>query len=153
MVNTSTRPTDDDDRVESEEDRHQRDGDADGLAEAEQEHPAEDEQQHTVMATACPCRTSGKNGFSSTWTEASAADSVIVMIHEVATKPSRTRTKTLPRQNGSRSSSIATDPCPCGLSRATRRYIGSMPSSVSATISSVASGDSAPAASAAMPGR
>ena len=49
------------------------------------------------------------------------------MIHEVATKPSRTSTKILPRQNGSRSSSIATEPCPCGLSRATRRYIGSMP--------------------------
>ena len=77
----------------------------------------------------------------------------MVMIHEVATNPSRTRTKTLPRQNGSRSSSMATDPCPCGLSRATRLYIGSMPSSVSATMSSVASGDRAPAARAAMPGR
>ena len=84
---------------------------------------------------------------------ASADDSVIVMIHDVATNPSSTSTKSLPRQNGSRSSSIATEPWPCGLSRATRRYIGSMPSSVSATISSVASGDSAPAASAAMPGR
>ena len=75
------------------------------------------------------------------------------MIHEVATKPSSTSTKILPRQNGSRSSSIATEPCPCGLSLATRRYIGSMPSRVSATISRVASGESAPAASAAMPGR
>ena len=106
-----------------------------------------------MSATAWPCRKSGKNGFSSTCTEASAADSVIVMIHEVATNPSRTRTKILPRQNGSRFSSIATEPCPCGLSFATRRYIGSMPSRVSATISSVASGDSAPAASAAMAGR
>src|SRR5918998_1482264 len=83
----------------------------------------------------------------------SAADSVIVMIQEVATKPSRTRTKTFPRQNGSSRSSIATEPCPWGLSFATRRYIGSTPSRVSATITSVASGESAPAASAAMPGR
>ena len=59
-------------------------------------------------------------------TDASAADRVIVMIHEVATKPSSTSTKILPRQNGSRSSSIATEPCPCGLSLATRRYIGSI---------------------------
>jgi hypothetical protein len=75
------------------------------------------------------------------------------MIHEVATKPSRTSTKSLPFQNGSSLSSIATDPWPLGLSRATRRYIGSTPSSVSATISSVASGESAPAARAAIPGR
>jgi hypothetical protein len=40
-----------------------------------------------------------------------------------------------------------------GLSAATRRYIGSMPISVNATISNVASGDTAPAANAAMPGR
>jgi hypothetical protein len=47
-----------------------------------------------------------------------AEDSVIVMIHEVATKPSRHRTKNLPRQNGSRSSSIAIEPWPLGaLSR------------------------------------
>jgi hypothetical protein len=78
---------------------------------------------------------------------------LIVTIHEVATNPSSTSTNSLPRQNGSRFSSIATDPCPCGLSAATRRYIGSMPSSVNATISSVASGESAPAAIAAMPGR
>ena len=86
-------------------------------------------------------------------TVASADDNVIVMIHEVATKPSRTRTRTLPFQNGSRRSSIATDPCPWGLSSATRRYIGSTPSSVSATINRVASGESAPAARAAIPGR
>jgi hypothetical protein len=84
---------------------------------------------------------------------ASALDRVIVMIHEVATNPIRTRTKILPFQKGSRSSSMATEPCPCGLSLATRRYIGSTPSNVNATISSVASGDSAPAASAAMAGR
>ena len=93
------------------------------------------------------------NGFSSRCTVASAEDSVIVMIHEVATKPSRIRTKILPRQNGSSRSSIATEPCPCGLSLATRRYIGSMPSSVSATISRVASGESAPAARTAIAGR
>ncbi len=87
------------------------------------------------------------------WTVASAPDRVIVMIHEVQTKPSSTSTNSLPHQNGSSFSSIATEPCPCGLSRATRRYIGSMPSRVSATISRVASGDSAPAASAAMAGR
>lgn len=75
------------------------------------------------------------------------------MIQEVATKPSSTSTNTLPRQNGSSRSSIATEPCPCGLSRATLRYMGSMPNSVSATMSSVASGESAPAATAAMPGR
>jgi hypothetical protein len=46
---------------------------------------------------------------------------------------------------------MATEPCPCGLSPATRRYIGSIPRSVSATISSVANGASAPASSAAMP--
>jgi hypothetical protein len=75
------------------------------------------------------------------------------MIQDVATKPSSTSTNSLPYQNGSRFSSIATEPCPCGLSCATRRYIGSMPNNVSATMSSVASGDSAPAASTAIAGR
>ena len=75
------------------------------------------------------------------------------MIHEVATNPSRISTNVFPRQNGSSLSSMATDPWPCGLSAATRRYIGSIPSRVSATISNVANGDSAPAARAAMPGR
>lgn len=79
-------------------------------------------------------------------------DRVMVMIHEVATKPSRTRTKSLPHQNGSRSSSIATDPAPCGLAFATRRYMGSIPSRVSATMSRVASGETAPAARAAIAG-
>lgn len=106
----------------------------------------------TVRATSWPCRACGKKGFSTTCTEASAVDRVIVMIHEVATKPSRTSTNSLPHQNGNRSSSIATDPAPCGLSFATRRYIGSIPSRVKATISSVASGETAPAASAAMAG-
>ena len=44
------------------------------------------------------------------WTVASAEDKVIVTIHDVATNPSRTRTKALPRQNGSSRSSMATDP-------------------------------------------
>lgn len=110
----------------------------------------------TVTSTAVPVpcgADDGRYGFSSRCTVASAADRVIVTIHEVATKPSSTSTKSLPRQNGSSRSSIATDPCPCGLSRATRRYIGSIPNRVSATISRVASGESAPAASAAIPGR
>src|SRR3954452_795638 len=106
-----------------------------------------------VTATWCPCRKDGKNGFWIMCTLASAADRVIVMIHEVATNPSSTSTKILPRQNGSRCSSMATEPCPWGLSFATRRYIGSMPRRGRATMSSVASGESAPAASAAMPGR
>ncbi|GIG03289.1 hypothetical protein Cci01nite_83820 [Catellatospora citrea] len=75
------------------------------------------------------------------------------MIHDVATNPSSTSTNALPRQNGSRSSSIATEPCPCGLSFATRRYIGNIPNSVNATINNVASGDNAPAAVAAIAGR
>ena len=83
-------------------------------------------------------------GFSSRCTVASADDKVMVMIHEVATKPEQDQHDVLPRQNGSSFSSIATDPWPCGLSAATRRYIGSIPSRVSATISSVASGDKAP---------
>ena len=105
------------------------------------------------MSTSWPCRKPGKAGFSTMCTDASAADSVIVMIHEVATKPSSTSTKSLPRQNGSSLSSIATEPCPCGDSRATRRYIGSIPKSVSATISNVASGERAPAANAAIAGK
>ena len=39
----------------------------------------------------------------------------------VAAKPSRTRTNTLPFQNESSRSSIAIEPSPWGLSRATRR--------------------------------
>ncbi|MGA4960017.1 hypothetical protein [Streptomyces lavendulocolor] len=73
-------------------------------------------------------------------------------VHDVATKPSRTSTNSLPHRIGSRSSSIATDPAPCGLSFTARRYIGSIPSRVTATISSVANGDTAPAANAAIAG-
>ena len=65
---------------------------------------------------------------------ACADDSVMVMIQEVATKPSSARTKIFPRQNGSNRLSIAIEPCPWGLSLATRRYIGNTSSGVSATI-------------------
>ena len=47
---------------------------------------------------------------------------------------------------------MAMEPCPCGLSAATTLYIGSIPRRVSSTIRSVAIGESAPAASAAIPG-
>jgi hypothetical protein len=107
----------------------------------------------TVTGTAWPFRNAGRYGFSSIWTVASADDKVMVMIHEVATNPSSIKTNVLPRQNGSNRSSMATEPWPCGLSAATRRYIGSIPSRVSATISNVARGDTAPATNAAIAGR
>jgi hypothetical protein len=53
-------------------------------------------------------------------------------------------------RNPERSQELAIEPSPCGLSAATRRYIGSAPNSVIRT--NVATGESAPAASAAMPG-
>jgi hypothetical protein len=37
---------------------------------------------------------------------------------------------------------MAIDPCPCGLSAATTRYMGNIPNSNNSTISSVAAGDS-----------
>ena len=143
-----------DDRVEQQEHRHQRDRDADGLLEPGQEHRAEHQQQpdgeqHLLVGEDVAARTGSRTKCA----VASAEDRVIVMIHEVATNPSRVSTNNLPRQNGSSRSSIATEPCPFGLSSATRRYIGSIPNRVSSTISSVASGDTAPAARAAMPGR
>ncbi len=52
---------------------------------------------------------------------ASAADRVIVMMKSVAAKPSSTSTKSLPAHLGRTRSSIAIEPWPCGLSRATRR--------------------------------
>lgn len=55
-------------------------------------------------------------------------------------------------QNERRSSSIEIDPRPFGLSSATRRYIDKAPKRVRSTISSVATGERTPAASAAMPG-
>ena len=77
---------------------------------------------------------------------------VMVTNQPVATNPNKTSTSSLPDQNESRSSSIAIEPCPRGLSSATRLYIGSAPNRVTATIKRVAMGESAPAASAAMPG-
>jgi hypothetical protein len=46
---------------------------------------------------------------------------VIVMTKSVATNPSSTKTKSLPFHRDSNRSSIAIEPCPCGLSAATRR--------------------------------
>ena len=86
------------------------------------------------------------------WAVASAAESVMVMMKPVAAKPSRHSTSALPRQRGSSSSRIWMLPWPCGLSSATRRYIGSAPNRVRSTSTSVASGDSTPAARNAMPG-
>jgi hypothetical protein len=76
----------------------------------------------------------------------------MVITQEVATKPSRHRTNSLPFQNESRRSSMAIEPCPCGLSAATTRYMGNIPKSVNSTISRVATGDSAPAVATAIPG-
>ena len=106
----------------------------------------------SVTATSWPCSAVPTNGFSTTCAVASAADSVIVMRKSVAAKPSSTSTNSLPRQNGSSRSSMAIEPSPRGLSRATRRYTGSAPARVTATSTSVAIGESTPAASAAMPG-
>jgi hypothetical protein len=64
----------------------------------------------TVSSTLWLLRTSGANGFCTKCAVASADDSVIVMIQEVATKPSRVSTNSLPHQNGSSRSSMATDP-------------------------------------------
>ncbi len=105
-----------------------------------------------VISTRCSPSACGTNGFSAKCAVASEADSVIVMIQAVATKPSSVRTVNLPRQNVNSRSSMATEPCPFGLSYATLRYIGSAPNSVSTTISRVASGETTPAASAAIPG-
>ena len=75
---------------------------------------------------------------------ASAADSVMVMMKPVAAKPRRQSTSALPRHRGSSFSRIAMLPWPCGLSSATRRYIGSAPKRVRRTRTSVASGERKP---------
>ena len=98
------------------------------------------------------CIHSGASGFSIRCAAASAADSVMVMTKLVAAKPSRHSTTTLPFQRGNRFSSIRMLPWPCGLISATRLYIGSAPNSVSSTRTSVAIGESVPAAMNAMPG-
>jgi hypothetical protein len=92
------------------------------------------------------------NGFSVTWAVASAAESVMVMMKPVATKPIRQSTKSLPCHQGNRRSSIEIEPSPWGLALATRLYIGSAPKRVIKTRTSVAIGESTPAASAAIPG-
>ena len=74
-----------------------------------------------VIATWCPCRSSGTLGFSTMCAVASAADRVMVIRKSVAAKPSSTSTNSLPFQKDSSRSSIAIDPSPCGLSTATRR--------------------------------
>ena len=63
-----------------------------------------------MTSTRWPARNAGAKGFWMKWAVASAEDRVIVMIQEVATKPSSTRTKILPRQNGNNRSNIATEP-------------------------------------------
>ena len=83
---------------------------------------------------------------------ASAADSVMVIRKSVAANPSSASTNSLPTQRGSSRSSMAMEPSPRKLSLATRRYTGSAPNSVRMTSTMVASGESRPAASAAMPG-
>ena len=61
------------------------------------------------------------NGFSTMWAVASAADSVIVMMKSVAAKPEQHEDEQLALQQRSSRSSMAIEPSPCGLSRATRR--------------------------------
>jgi hypothetical protein len=106
----------------------------------------------SVMATSWPCRNSGANGFSMACALASAAESVMVIMKSVAAKPRSARTKSLPLHRGKRRSSMAMEPSPRGLSDATRRYTGRAQRSVTATSTSVANGETIPAASAAMAG-
>ena len=105
-----------------------------------------------MIHTCWPSRNAGTCGFSTTWALASAAERVMVMMKSVSANPRSTSTKSLPRQNGSRRSSMAIEPWPCGLSSATRRYTGSAPNRVSSTRMTVASGLSSPAARNAIPG-
>jgi hypothetical protein len=65
-----------------------------------------------VIGTCWSCRNPGVKGFSTMCAVASAEDRAMVMIQEVATNPSRHRTNSLPLQNGSSRSSIATEPRP-----------------------------------------
>ena len=74
-----------------------------------------------VMPICWPRRKSGRNGFSRMCAVASAAESVMVMMKSVAAKPSRTSTNSLPDQRGRIRSSMAIDPWPSWLSRATQR--------------------------------
>ena len=66
----------------------------------------------------------------------------MVIMKSVAMKPRRASTISFPGQKESNLSSIAIEPCPCGLSEATRLYIGTIAKRVSATMSRVAKGES-----------
>ena len=84
---------------------------------------------------------------------ASAADSVIVITKLGRGEAQQAQHEApCPSTAESSSSSIRMLPWPCGLISATRRYIGSAPKSVRSTSTSVAIGDSVPAARNAMPG-
>ena len=75
----------------------------------------------SVIGTSAPWNHAGANGFSTACAVASAADRVIVIMKSVAAKPSSTSTKSLPPHQGSSRSSMAIEPSPRKLSRATRR--------------------------------
>jgi hypothetical protein len=75
----------------------------------------------SVMVTSRSRSNSGTSGLPATCSVADEAESVMVKSHAVATNPSRNNTNSLPRQNDSKLSSMAIDPCPCGLAAATRR--------------------------------
>ena len=100
----------------------------------------------SVTTNWCPCRKCGAYGFSSRCVDASAADRVIVIRKSVAAKPSSTRTRILPLHQDRMRSSMASEPSPCGLSPATRRYTGSAPNRVTRISTMVAIGETAPAA-------
>ena len=74
-----------------------------------------------VSGTSHPCSALPTRGFSTMWAVASAVESVIVMRKSVTAKPSSTSTSSFDHQYDSSRSSMATEPSPCGLSRATRR--------------------------------
>ena len=77
------------------------------------------------------------------WTAASAEESVIVTSQAVATNPRSTSTSSLPSRTRA-ASSIAIEPCPCGLCSATRLYIGRAPKRVRSTMRRVAIGERTP---------
>jgi hypothetical protein len=74
-----------------------------------------------VSGTSAPSNQAGANGFSTACAVASAAERVMVIMKSVAANPSSTSTKSLPPHQGSSRSSIAIEPSPRKLSRATRR--------------------------------
>jgi hypothetical protein len=74
------------------------------------------------------------------------------MMKPVATKPINVSTNNFPFQRDKSRSSMEMEPSPCGLSPATRLYIGRAPNKVSNTKKNVATGANAPAANTAIPG-